>query len=318
MYNLIRFYNQNRKKIFKIILVIVFIIAIIQLLNYFAKKQNESDENININVESNITYEQEVISNKSAVSGTTVKGEKLQKDTEVIHDFFEYCNQGNIEQAYSVLTDECKEEMYPTLDDFKRIYYEYLFNGEKKSYTIENWTGSIYRVRITGDILSTGKLNENETRQDYMTVVQKDGEYKLNINSYVGRTTPNKTTENKDIKITVKSIDTYMDYEIYNLYIENNSSNDVLLDTDDDTKAVYLLDSNEKKYYYYNNEVLQNKLLVQSKLKSNLEIKFMSSYGSTKKIKSLVFSKMILNYQEYRNLDDKKQFTDFCKFEVNI
>ena len=151
-----------------------------------------------------------------------------------------------------------------------------------------------------------------------MTVVQKDGEYKLNINSYVGRTTPNKTTENKDIKITVKSIDTYMDYEIYNLYIENNSSNDVLLDTDDDTKAVYLLDSNEKKYYYYNNEVLQNKLLVQSKLKSNLEIKFMSSYGSTKKIKSLVFSKMILNYQEYRNLDDKKQFTDFCKFEVNI
>ena len=37
MYNLIRFYNQNRKKIFKIILIIVLIIGLIQLFNYFAK-----------------------------------------------------------------------------------------------------------------------------------------------------------------------------------------------------------------------------------------------------------------------------------------
>ena len=44
MYKLIRFYNQNRKKIFKIILIIVLIIGLIQLLNYFAKNpQNKGN-----------------------------------------------------------------------------------------------------------------------------------------------------------------------------------------------------------------------------------------------------------------------------------
>ena len=44
MYNLIRFYNQNRKKIIKIILVIVFIIGLIQLLDFFSKRENKNEE----------------------------------------------------------------------------------------------------------------------------------------------------------------------------------------------------------------------------------------------------------------------------------
>ena len=41
MYKLIRFYNQNRRKIWMTILIIVFIIGIIQLLNYLAKSNNK-------------------------------------------------------------------------------------------------------------------------------------------------------------------------------------------------------------------------------------------------------------------------------------
>lgn len=50
--------------------------------------------------------------------------------------------------------------MYPTIDEFKRIYYNDLFSEGKRTYTIENWFGDTYQVRMTGDILSNEKLTE--------------------------------------------------------------------------------------------------------------------------------------------------------------
>ena len=122
MYNLIRFYNQNRKKIIKIILVIVFIIGLIQLLDFFSKRENKNEEVSNeIN---NTKYSNTVISDKSAISGSSVSENKFKKDTDIINDFFNYCKNGNIESAYDLLTDECKEEMYTTIDEFKTMYYD--------------------------------------------------------------------------------------------------------------------------------------------------------------------------------------------------
>ena len=40
MYNLIRFYNRNKRTIIKIILIIALIIVIIQLFNNFYKNKN--------------------------------------------------------------------------------------------------------------------------------------------------------------------------------------------------------------------------------------------------------------------------------------
>ena len=113
------------------------------------------------------------------------------------------------------------------------------FTGDNKSYTVENWVNNTYRVLFTGDILSTGKLDNSDEIQDYITVTKKNDEYKLNINNYIGRQYVNKITDNDNIKITVESIDTYMDYEKYNLIIENNSDNSILLDTGNDTKNLF-------------------------------------------------------------------------------
>ncbi len=60
---------------------------------------------------------------------------------------------------------------------------------------------------MTGDILSTGKIDGNQTKQDYVTIVEKDGDYKININNYVGRTKPqDKTTSYKNVDITIDEI----------------------------------------------------------------------------------------------------------------
>lgn len=324
MYKLIRFYNQNRKKIFKIILIIVLIIGLIQLLNYFAKQSNSLDNiqkntiNNNGNQVNSNEKDKEIISNKSLVSGTTVQNEKLQRDADVIDEFISYCNKKDINSAYNLLTEECKEVMFPSIQDFYNVYYINIFKDETKTYTVENWTGSTYQVRFTEDILSSGKLNGNETKQDYITVVKEEEEKKLNINNFIRRKIDNKETENRDIKIKIISIDTYMDYEIYNLDVQNNSENTILLDISDDVKSVYLLDSKNMKYQFYNNEIIENKMIVKNKFTNNLQIKFTNTYSSSRRIEKLVFSKLILDYDEYNQIEDKSEYKDFYEFRVNV
>lgn len=318
MYKLIRFYNQNRRKIWITILIIVFILGIIQLLNYLTKVNKEKNGNQITNVIETNNTNKELISNKSAITGESVLNAKLKNDTEVISEFVKYCNEQSVNLAYEMLSEECKEEMFPTIEDFNNIYYSKIFGENRKIYTIENWLDNIYQVKFTQDILSTGNLTNNETKQDYITITKENGEKKLNINNYVGRKNLNKSTEYKNVKITVSKVDTYMDYEIYNLVIENSSESDILLDTSDDTKSVYLLDNKDMKYYFYSNEIVGNKLIVESKFTRNLQIKFSNSYSSNRKINKLVFSKFILNYDEYKILENKQEYDNFYQYRVNV
>ena len=316
MYRLIRFYNQNRKKILIIMLIIVFIFGIIQLLNYFSKSKIAKEDKQNTMISDNTEIDQSVISSKSLISGQNVSTTKLKSETDLIDEFIKYCNNRDVNSAYEILSDECKEVMFPTEEDFNNNYYMNLFN-EYKTYTIENWSGSTYQVRFTGDILSTGNLNENVTKQDYITIVQNKGKDKLNINNYVGRKTLNKVTEGNKTKIIIKNIDTYIDYEIYDLDVQNNTENTILLDPNDDTKSIYLEDSKGMKYYFYNNEIVKNRLIVKSKFTNNLKIKFSNSYSSSRKISSLVFSKFVLNYDEYKDLENKEEYK-FNQFRVDV
>lgn len=321
MYNIIRFYNQNRKKLLKIILIIVFVIALIQLLNYLVKVNQENVESKNIienALERTNTAKDALISNKSIISDTNVSEKNMETEINIIDDFINYCNNKDINNAYNLLTEECKELMYPTVEDFYKSYYSITFNNENKTYTIENWSGNTYQVMITEDILLTGKVNNSITRQDYMTIISKDGEKRLNINSYIGRKKINKITTKNYIEFVILNKDIYMDYEVYNFKVTNNSNNKILLDNCQNTKSVYLLDGKDVKYYFYNNEIIENRFIIESSYTNNLNIKFNRSYSPSRSVEKMVFSNVILNYDEYNKLDDKTNYKDVYKLEVGI
>ena len=316
MYNLIRFYNQNRKKIFKVILIIASIIGLIQLLNYFSGK------NINIKNESNITNDfnyisSSVMSNKSEISGDTIPKSQLAKASNIIDNFINYCNNGEIEEAYNLLSQDCKNEIYTTLELFKNTYYTQIFNGEKKIYTMQNWMGDTYSVRIKEDILATGKVQDSAL-QDYITIVEEDNEEKLNINNYIGKKQINETTENENMSITVISKNTYMDYEVYNIQVENNSNKDILLDDKQSTTTIYLEDNNNIKYAAQSYELLNEDLLINEGYTKNLSIKFTNSYSLSRKINYLTFSKIILDNKEYEKYEDKTQYDNICQLQINV
>ena len=183
-------------------------------------------------------------------------GQKNQ--IEVIDDFVQYCNENNLQSAYDLLTNDCKEEMYPTLEIFQESYYNQIFNNETKNISVENWINNIYKVKINEDFLSTGTYSKENTIQDYITVVQENDEYKLNINSFIGTKEINKSKESNGIQIEVLEEKQYMDYQVFKMRIKNNSENNICLDDGKDIKAMYIEDDNGLKYSENTHEIAES------------------------------------------------------------
>ena len=298
MHKLRKFIYQNKYQILGVLGIIAFILIIIQLMNLWARKNNNSEIE---NRQQNTTIVNEnnsgVISEKSAVTGKEVSKQQLDNETTAINKFMEYCNNQDFENAYNMITEECKKQMYNSLDIFKQSYYKNVFNGEKKNFTIENWVKYTYRVNITGDVLATGNVDEY-SKQDYITVKQVNGEYKLNINNYIGYTEINKKTTEKNISMEVIGKNTYKDYETYTFNVTNNTGSVMQLDNISNTESLYIEDSKGVKYPYYNHELTTPMITVSAGQTKEITIKFYSSYVSTKKIERIVFSNIMLKNGE--------------------
>lgn len=308
MHKLRRFLNQNKNQIIKTIAIIVFIFIIIQLLNYLVKRNNKKEL---ANIEQNtttVTNNEEnkgLVSEQSAVTGKSISKEQLNSATTVINEFISFCNKQDLENAYNLLTDECKQQMYSSLETFKNAYYNNVFNGEKKICSIENWVGDTYKVNINEDLLATGKDNNGYSKQDYITAKKEDGEYKLNVNNYIGYSQINKTTTNNNISMQVLGKNTYKEYEEYTIKVTNNMESTIQLDDINSTKTLYLEDSKGSKYSYYNHELTKPMLTIEAGNTKEVTIKFYSSYVSTKDIKYIVFSNILTNNGQ---LSEKMEF----------
>lgn len=319
MYKIIRFYNQNRKQIIRVIAIITFIIILIQMLNYIYKNKTDNNNQINIseNKNSNIGNFGTIVSNKSAITDTKVDNEKLNDDVTVINEFIENCNERNIEKAYSLLSNECKEEMYPTAKDFYENYYMMVFNNNKLEYSVENWIQDTYEVKFIEDMLATGKIND-ENKQDYITIVEENDSFKININNYIGREILNKEIENNDIILNLIQKDIYMDYEVYKITIKNNTGKSILLAPEDKTNTIYLQNTNGGKFYAASSELLKEELLLENNYIHTIDVKFNKTYSYSNNIECLAFSNVVLDYEEYLNLDDKDKYEDIYNLQINL
>lgn len=315
MYKLIRFWNRNKNNIIKVLAIIIFIFLIIQLINGVVKSKNkEKLDNLEKNAKNNTittnnnTVSKGLVSEKSAVTGKELSKTELQNATNLIYDFVDYCNKQDLESAYNLLTDECKQQLYPSLEIFNQAYYNDVFNGQQRNCTIENWIGNTYKVDIKEDILALGK-DTGYSKQDYMTIKKVNDENKLNINNYIGYTEINKTTTKDNVSMKIVGKDTYKDEESYRIQVTNNTSDIMQLDTTTSTKTLFLEDSNQVKYYWYNHELTDATLTVAVGQTKEITINFYSSYVSNKEIRYIVFSNIILK---------NGQITEGLNFRANV
>lgn len=316
MGNVIRFYNQNRKNIWMFIIIVFFLFLILQLINFLVGKKQEENTLERNNAMNNMSNSDSkaVVMNQSVTSGKPLSTGVVKTQTNLIEEFFNYCNKGDVEQAYNLLTESCKRELYPDKETFELTYIAKISKDEGISYTIENWSDNTYKVKITEDILATGKINEEGSFQDYVTIKKQDGKNLINVNGYIGETEVRKNKEVDNIKITVLKKDTYMDFEKYTIKVDNNSDSDILLDTKQNAETMYILDSKNVQYSSYNHELTKADLLISDNHSKIITIKYYSAYNSGKKIQKLVFSNVIMNYTPAMMMKDSK----FGTIEVNI
>lgn len=322
MWNIRRIYNQNRKSVWLIVVIIFFLFFLLKLVNYWVGINQEKKAENNKNISSsdyNISNNSIIQSNKSVTSGEEIPKEDFDKANEIIGNFFNYCNAKKYEEAYNLLTDECKEEMYNSLDDFKEFYCKEVFKGGTKNVSAENWTNNIYKVKISDDYLSTGKYTDENTIQDYITVEKdKNDSYKLNINEYIGRSKINKESENEKINIKVIEENKYINYLSYTFEITNNSYRTIMLDTLKNTNTMYLEDNNKMKSTSYSHELSDSQMIIKSGEKKRMKIKYYSEFSSGKEINKIVFSRIMLDYDRYVNMKNNASYNEYYTFEINI
>ena len=316
MHKLLRIYNQNRGLVIAIVCTIALIIVIIQILNNLVAQDREARIQNILSVTPVPTDNKTIYQNSTSV----LTGEKVQnigQDTEVIKEFVKYCNDGEIEKAYNMLTADCKTRIYPSLEYFKKVYFDRIFT-DKRMYQLENWYSTrnftTYYIRYTEDVLSSGNISAESNQGDYITVVNQGDRKELNISSYVGASNINRSSTVDGVTVTVSKIHYYMDYTVLTLKVRNNTQNAICIDTKEKTGTMYLYDTNGVKYTAALNEKSVEEFTIRRNMGVNIDIKFNKIYNpESRDLDGLKLKDIVLNYENYISNNEVKK-----KIEIDV
>lgn len=293
MEKLVRFWNQNRKDIIKIIAIIAFILIIIITVNLLLEN-NHSD---NQEIEKNENRQP----SQSVITGIELPTETTQENVNIIQQFVDYCNNKDTENAYNLLSSSCKEEFNNDISVFIQNYYKPIFQT-KKTYSMELWLNSVssytYQVKYYEDnLLATGGTSINSNIEDYITVVNENGESKININGFISSQSINRTASNSNVEITIHSRKIYKNYESYNISIKNNTQNNMKISDGSNSNDISLLDENNIAYGSFINEIPMNLLSLTPGQKINIDIRFNKIYDTYRNIEQMQFTNLSIENQ---------------------
>lgn len=256
---------------------------------------------------------------KTVISGTDISEEEFEKEENLVNTFVDYCNAQNYSEAYNLLTQECKNKLYPTLEAFKTNYCEIIFEA-KREYNMQSWINDVdyntYKVRFTEDFISTGSYNESEKYEDYITIVTNGQDKKINVNGYIKTVSINKQTKTEELEIEALSADVYLDYIEYYIKAKNISNKNILLDTLSSNDNIKLIGSNSATYRLYTTNLSMLDLKINANSSKNIKIKFVKQYGSDINGQSIEFRKAITDYSEYQK--DEENYNNYKTITVKL
>lgn len=305
------FYRNNKEKISKFVKVFGLLILIgIALANSVGNNSSKDENNSDATV---------YTPTKTIISGKDINKETYQKEENLVKTFVDYCNNKQIQEAYNLLTEECKEKIYPNIETFEKNYYDVIFNQYREC-NLQSWVSSgnynTYKVTFIEDIMSTGNYNNVKKFEDYITIVTKDDEQKININNYIKSEEISKTTKTDELEIEVKSVDTYMNSVKYYLKITNITEKDILLDTLRN-KTIKLVGTNGAEYALDDTNLFSSNLIIYKESKNKeVELKFTKQYGSDVIGESIEFKNIITNYDEY--LKDNNNYNEYKGISIKL
>ncbi len=302
MEKIIRYWNQNKIKIILIIAIIVFIYILIQVTNNLIKDKKQEQQMIS-NIDKSVPI-------KSVITGETVSIEQTNDNIKCIEDFVSYCNNKEYEKAYDLLSENCKSEYENNINIFIKNYCENIFN-KNRTYKLEllYYLDGSYTYTIKyyeNNLLATGKDNQQNNFEDYITIIKQNGVDKLNINGLINKKEIDKSAKSNDVEIIVKKKGIYRNYEVYDVTIRNYTTNTILIGSN--YKEICIVDENNTEYIPTLDKMLSENLSIKSGYEKNISIRFDKIYSAYRNTKSIKFKNIILEGDKYtQNPNDNTQ-----------
>lgn len=309
MRKLLRYWNQNKRKILITIAVIALIIIIIQIANRMIRAQNE--RNNNNQIKQNIVANDVKKPSESIISNDKLTEKETKENSDLIEQFVDYGNQKKLDEAYDMLSDDCKSELYPTKELFVSNYINQIFQSQV-NYALQLWykASNCYTYRITynkGNLLQTGGQEASNNFLDYITLIKQNGEYKLNINKFIQKEALNKQGSNSGIEVTIQSKSIYIDYEIYHMMIQNNTSKTILLNDGTNAKDISLVGADNSAFSSISAELPASSLTLEPQYRKTMDIKFNKAYMTTNKPEILQMTNVYLDKAQYDSKQENVQ-----------
>ena len=131
------FFVSYGKLLFEILFVIALIILGLQYLNKKVAEPKQVSAQINIENTNNV--------------------QNIQQDKNIISTFLEYCKNNQVQEAYAMLSENCKKEKYNSIDLFNKNYMQKYFHIDIEEYKVYILNKN-YVAEIKESAISSGKV----------------------------------------------------------------------------------------------------------------------------------------------------------------
>ncbi len=320
------FYKQNKNKIIVTIGITAIILAVIHIVNNNIRnsiKEQDERELENGNQEIEKTYNESNINNtafnssSSLINGKEISQDSINNTNSIVNNFLKNCFENNAEESYKLISNQCKNVIFHTIDDFKQQYLNDILKIQNPKFEIENWIGNTYRLKIYTDPLISGNI-EKIPFTDYITIVEdEENEYKINVRDLIKqeKINVNRKEYNDKIEFNIINRNVFMDYEEFEIKVSNNSTEDIIIDEKRYADSMYIEDDKQIKYGAYTQQISNPILRVSHGGSRNIKIKYYSKYNTDKEIMKIGFDNITICY-----LSDDKEIGEkqLGTVEINI
>ena len=269
------FWKKNKSKII-IVLLIWFVMIVI---NYILK-------NWKVEELPSTTYEPH-----TAIMDNSEVPEKLQDPIEdLINEYIGYCNKKEYENAYYMLSEECRNALYPNIEGFK-TYIDSIFDSKKLHY-IQNYSNVdktyIYSVCIFEDILATGLTGSELSYYEEKFVIKNNGgNLDLAIREYIGEENVQNVYEDDYLKISIENVVQKYETQNYTVKITNRSEYPIVLADGTESKEILLGLKEENR----NLKNLSYKgIVIYEGESKTFDLEFTKFYDEDEEAQSLIFN----------------------------
>ena len=286
------FFRRNKSKIV-IVLVVWFVIFVINLILKNMKSPQVPFTNYSPHT--------------AIMDNSKVPDKQVKQIEEMIDKYIGYCNNKEYENAYNMLSGECKNALYSNLDDYKK-YIDRTFN-EKKLYAIQNYSNVdntyIYKVDIFEDILSTGLTGKDgfSIYSEKFAIKNDNGNLSLSITDFLNKRDNYQVYEDNYIKVEVVDVTQTYEEQVYTVKLsnrteypivlaDNTEKYEILLEIDNDQRNIQ--DLPDRGIYLNPYEVKQ------------LEFKFVKFFDEKSNAKSIIFNAVRV-LKSYSGIESRRQ-----------